>query len=145
MQLVLPNDMLHKVDMMSMSHGLEVRVPMLDHTIVDFMFTLPSEYKIDSNQRKKLLRKPFYNILPQEILAKPKHGFEIPLLPWLRTSLKLQLNETLSKSSVNRLGLFDFATIEKLNHKLQSVNPSESATHLWTLFVFQYWCNKYLL
>ena len=52
--LVLQNDMLVKVDMMSMAQGLEVRVPMLDHTIVDFMFTLPGEYKIDSKQRKKL-------------------------------------------------------------------------------------------
>ena len=145
MNLVLPNDMLHKVDMMSMSHGLEVRVPMLDHTVVDFMFSLPSEYKIDLQTRKKLLRHSFKNILPEEILAKPKHGFEIPLLPWLRTSLQPQLHATINKSTINEMGLFNYKEIEKLNQKLLSVNPSETATHLWTLFVFQYWCNKYLL
>ncbi len=144
MLMVLPNDMLHKVDMMSMSHGLEVRVPMLDHTIVDFMFTLPGDYKIDSNQRKKLLRNSFKNILPREILSKPKHGFEIPLLPWLKTGLQPLLKSTLNKSDISNMGLFNYKEIEKLNHKLLGVNPSESATHLWTLFVFQYWCNKYL-
>ena len=118
---------------------------MLDHTIVDYMFTLPAEYKIDSSSRKKLLRSSFYNILPQEILDKPKHGFEIPLLPWLRTNLQSQLKSTLNRSDINNMGIFNFKEIEKLNHKLQAVNPSESATHLWTLFVFQYWCNKFLL
>lgn len=143
MNLVLPNDMLFKVDMMSMSHGLEVRVPMLDHTIVDFMFTLPSEFKIDSNSRKKLLRSAFSDILPTEILSKPKHGFEVPLLPWLRNELNPMLNELLSESAINKQGIFNFSKIHNQKNKLHSVNPSESPVHLWSLLVFQYWWNKF--
>lgn len=143
MNLVLPNDMLFKVDMMSMSHGLEVRVPMLDHTIVDFMFTLPSEFKIDSNSRKKLLRSAFSDILPSDILSKPKHGFEVPLLPWLRNELNPMLNELLSESVINKQGIFNFSKIQSQKNKLHSVSPSESPIHLWNLLVFQYWWNKY--
>ncbi len=143
MSLVLPNDMLFKVDMMSMSHGLEVRVPMLDHTIVDFMFTLPSEFKIDNNSRKKLLRSAFADILPMEILSKPKHGFEVPLLPWLQKELNPMLNELLCESAVKRQGIFNFDKIQNQKNKLYSVSPSESPVHLWNLLVFQYWWNKY--
>jgi asparagine synthase (glutamine-hydrolysing) len=143
MNLVLPNDMLFKVDMMSMSHGLEVRVPMLDHTIVDFMFTLPSDFKIDNISRKKLLRSAFADILPTEILSKPKHGFEVPLLPWLQKELNPMLNELLSESAVNKQGLFNFSKIQNQKNKLHSVSPSESPVHLWNLLVFQYWWNKY--
>jgi asparagine synthase (glutamine-hydrolysing) len=143
MNMVLPNDMLFKVDMMSMSHGLEVRVPILDHTIVDFMFTLPSEYKIDKLLRKKLLRAAFGNELPNEILSKPKHGFEIPLLPWLKKELQPHINSYLNKSDINKMGIFDFNEIKLLQQRIHSVNPSDSPIHLWNIFVFQYWCNKY--
>jgi len=143
MNMVLPNDMLFKVDMMSMSHGLEVRVPMLDHTVVDFMFTLPSEYKIDKLLRKKLLRAAFGNELPPEILSKPKHGFEIPLLPWLKKELQPQLLSSLNKSDINNMGIFNFEEIKLLLQKIHSVSPSDSAIHLWNVFIFQYWCKKY--
>jgi len=141
--LVLPNDMLFKVDMMSMSHGLEVRVPMLDHTIVDFMFSLPASFKIDKTSRKKLLRLAFSDILPPEILEKPKHGFEIPLLPWLRNELNTMINELLCESAIKKQGIFNFSKIQNQKLHLHSVNPSESPVHLWTLLVFQVWWNKY--
>ncbi len=144
MNLVLPNDMLFKVDMMSMMHGLEVRVPMLDHTIVDFMFTLPSSFKIDKLSRKKLLRSAFADVLPTEILEKPKHGFEVPLLPWLRNELKPMLNNLLNETLVNEQKIFNYSEIKKQKDILHSVNPSESPVHLWSLLVFQYWWNKYL-
>ncbi|NCO54708.1 MAG: asparagine synthase (glutamine-hydrolyzing) [Bacteroidetes bacterium CG02_land_8_20_14_3_00_31_25] len=144
MNLILPNDMLFKVDMMSMMHGLEVRVPMLDHTIVDFIFTLPSSFKIDKLSRKKLLRSAFADVLPTEIINKPKHGFEVPLLPWLKNELKPMMNDLLSESSINEQKIFNFSAIKKQKDMLHSVNPSESSVHLWSLLVFQYWWNKYL-
>lgn len=143
MNLVLPNDMLFKVDMMSMSKGLEVRVPMLDHTVVDFVSSLPSHYKIDKNSRKKLLRSAFGNLLPNEILLKPKHGFEVPLLPWLKNDLQPLINQLLHKDEINKMGIFNFEEINHLKNKIFNVNPSESPIHLWNILVFQYWCNKY--
>ncbi len=143
MNLVLPNDMLFKVDMMSMMHGLEVRVPMLDHTIVDFMFTLPSSFKIDKLSRKKILRLAFADMLPTEIINKPKHGFEVPLLPWLKNELNPMLKDLLCESAILNQKLFNYSAIKKQINMLHSVNPSESPVHLWNLLVFQYWWNKY--
>jgi asparagine synthase (glutamine-hydrolysing) len=83
MDLVLPNDMLFKVDMMSMACGLEVRVPFLDHRVVDFAFSLPVSSKIDFGMKKKIVQDTFRGILPPELYNRPKHGFEVPLLKWM--------------------------------------------------------------
>ena len=95
MQLVLENDMLVKVDRMSMSQSLEVRVPFLDHKIVDFAFSLPSNYKIDSKSRKKIVRDTFKDLLPQELLSKKKQGFEVPMLKWFKTDLRSMITNEL--------------------------------------------------
>lgn len=142
--LVLAGDMLPKVDLMSMSHGLEVRVPMLDHEVVDFVFSLPASFKIDKREQKKLLRHAFGEILPREILKKPKHGFEVPLLPWLRSGLKPLLDTYVSDEMINKVHIFDPGKIKMLNQQLHSVNPSDSAIRLWCVLVFQYWCIKHL-
>lgn len=85
MSLLLPNDMLMKVDLMSMANSLEVRVPLLDHRIVDFAFSLPTHFKIDTNEKKKILKDTFRHELPSIIFDRPKHGFEMPLLKWFKT------------------------------------------------------------
>ncbi|PIP54671.1 MAG: asparagine synthetase B, partial [Bacteroidetes bacterium CG23_combo_of_CG06-09_8_20_14_all_32_9] len=110
---------------------------------VDFMFSLPASFKIDKTSRKKLLRLAFSDILPPEILEKPKHGFEIPLLPWLRNELNTMINELLCESAIKKQGIFNFSKIQNQKLHLHSVNPSESPVHLWTLLVFQVWWNKY--
>lgn len=143
MNLVLPNDMLFKVDMMSMMHGLEVRVPMLDHTIVDYVFSLPAAFKIDKSSRKKLLRLAFADLLPPEIIEKPKHGFEVPLLPWLRNELKPMIDDLLNETFISSQNIFNYCEIKKQKKLLHSVSPSESPVHLWNLLVFQIWWNKY--
>ncbi len=80
MQLVLPNDMLTKVDLMSMANGLEVRSPFLDYELVNFTFSLPADYKIDSSLRKRVVQDSFRALLPAELYNRPKKGFEVPLL-----------------------------------------------------------------
>jgi asparagine synthase (glutamine-hydrolysing) len=145
MKLVLTNDMLFKADMMSMSHGLEVRVPMLDHTVVDFVASLPSEYKIDNKIRKKLLRSSYHDVLPTEILQKRKHGFEVPLLPWLKNELKPLINEVLNKKDILDMGILNFDAVQELEKKVNSANPADSPVNLWNVLVFQYWCKKYFL
>src|SRR5690606_20775871 len=80
MQLILPNDMLTKVDLMSMTHGLEVRPPFLDHELVNFCFSLPGKFKIDGSRGKLLIREAFREMLPRQLYSRPKKGFEVPLL-----------------------------------------------------------------
>ncbi|MFP4287678.1 MAG: asparagine synthase (glutamine-hydrolyzing) [Bacteroidales bacterium] len=144
MQLVLPNDMLTKVDLMSMANSLEVRVPFLDHDVVDFVFSLPTEYKIDRFQRKKMLRDAFREELPTELYDRPKQGFEVPLLPWFRKELKDKImNEWLSEEFIEQQGIFDLKVINNLKKKLFSLKPADIHAQVWSIIVFQQWYKKY--
>jgi asparagine synthase (glutamine-hydrolysing) len=143
MQLVLKNDMLVKVDRMSMSRSLEVRVPFLDHKIVDFAFSLPAEYKIDSKQRKKILKDAFKNELPEELFTRGKKGFEVPLLKWFQTGLKNLITEDLlSERFIIEQDIFNPKAISDLKAKLFSKNPDDAVERIWALIVFQYWWKK---
>ncbi|RYD57368.1 MAG: asparagine synthase (glutamine-hydrolyzing) [Sphingobacteriales bacterium] len=144
MNLVLTGDMLVKVDMMSMANSLEVRSPFLDYKVVDFAFSIPAEYKINGQMKKRIVQDAFRPMLPAELYNRPKHGFEIPLLGWLRKELWGLINDDLlSKSFVEAQGIFDVNAIENLKKKLQSNNPEDSHAVVWALIVFQYWWKKY--
>lgn len=144
MQLVLPNDMLSKVDWMSMAHGLEVRVPFLDHELVNFVFQLPPEYKIHNNMRKRVLQDAVRYLLPKELYNRPKMGFEVPLLGWMRTELRGVIeNELLNERTIKDQGLFEASAIKRLIRKLHSRNPEDSPATVWALLVFQKWWKKY--
>lgn len=140
--LVLPNDMLFKTDSMSMMHSLEVRVPMLDHELINFTVSLPSTFKIKQQQRKIILKKAFAHLLPQKIVCKPKHGFEVPMQSWLQGPLFSLLEHLTQKSFIEKQQIFNYEAIRKLIELNRSFNPSDSSVHLWNLIVFQYWWKK---
>ncbi len=143
MSLVLENDMLVKVDRMSMSQSLEVRVPFLDSKVVDFAFSIPSDFKIDKNQRKKILIDAFKNDLPIELLNRGKKGFEVPLLKWFKTDLKSMItNELLEDRFISEQNIFNLETIKDLKSQLFSSNPNDAVEKVWALIVFQYWWKK---
>lgn len=145
MNLVLPNDMLTKVDLMSMAHGLEVRVPFLDYRVVDFIFSLPDDYKINRSIRKRILQDTFQDVLPAELYNRPKKGFEVPLLKWFRNELKsLIVDDLLSEKNIREQGIFEYAEIEKLKRQLFSNNPQDVHARIWGLVVFQWWWRKYM-
>jgi asparagine synthase (glutamine-hydrolysing) len=144
-ELVLPNDMLTKVDLMSMANSLEVRTPFLDYTVVDFAFSLPSEYKMDGQRRKKIVRDAFVDLLPAEILQRGKQGFEVPLLNWMRKELRSFIaDDLLSESFIREQGIFDPVAVRRLLSRLQTNDPGESAGRIWALVVFQYWWKKHM-
>lgn len=146
LQLVLPNDMLTKVDLMSMASGLEVRVPFLDHEVVEFAFRLPESSKINGNVKKRILQDAFREDLPTELYNRPKHGFEVPLLKWFRNELKSLIQDDLLKDSfIEEQGIFDAETIKNLKVKLYSSNPGDVHAQIWALIVFQYWWKKYMV
>lgn len=142
--LVLPNDMLVKVDMMSMANGLEVRTPFLDYRVVDFAFSLPESFKINGKMKKRIVQDAFRDILPNELYNRPKHGFEIPLLDWLRTDLKNMLNELLDDDFIISQNIFQLNEIKKLKLKLFSNNPEDSPARIWALIIFQHWWKRFL-
>ena len=142
---VLVSDMLTKVDLNSMNNSLEVRVPFLDHNVVDFAFSIPAEYKIGKGIKKKILQETFRKDLPEELFNRPKHGFEVPLLKWFNGDLnKLIRTEYLSKDFIEYQGIFNSAETEKLINKLSSSNPEDAAATTWALVVFQHWWKKWM-
>ncbi len=145
MHLVLPNDMLTKVDLMSMAHGLEVRVPFLDFEVVNFLFGLPDEYKISAVMRKRIVQDAYRDVLPAQLYNRTKKGFEVPLLKWLRHEMKsLIMDDLLSEKFINDQGIFNYAEIDVLKRQLFSSNPMDVHARIWGLVVFQWWWKKYM-
>ncbi len=143
--LVLQNDMLYKVDTMSMANGLEVRVPFLDHNVVELAHQMPTEYKIDGKMKKKVLQYAFKAELPEEVFNRPKKGFEVPLLDWFKTDLKgLIQDDLLADTFIEEQGIFNVDTIRKLKKQLFSNNPGDAHATVWALIVFQKWWRKNL-
>lgn len=145
MHLVLPGDMLTKVDMMSMANGLEVRVPFLDYEVVEFAFSLSSANKINGREGKLILKDTFRQILPESLFNRPKHGFEVPLLKWFRKELNGYIfDDLLHPEFIREQGLFLPGGIQALRQQLQSANPGDSVARVWALMVFQHWWKKWM-
>ncbi|MFY0628236.1 MAG: asparagine synthase (glutamine-hydrolyzing) [Reichenbachiella sp.] len=141
---LLPNDMLKKVDLMSMSNSLEVRVPFLDHELLEFVFSLQESYKMDGAMRKKILQDTYRDILPKELYQRPKKGFEMPLLNWLKSSLKSELSDhVFNRDLIESQQIFNWEEINKLNQQLHSRNPEDSHARVWALYSFQKWYGRY--
>lgn len=144
MQLVLPNDMLVKLDLMSMAHGLEIRSPFLDYELVNFAFSLPADFKIKGSRRKRILQDTFRHMLPPALYNRPKKGFEVPLLKWFRKEMRsLISDDLLSQKRIEEDEIFDYAEIKKLKQKLFSNSPGDVHARIWGLVVFQQWFRKY--
>jgi len=146
LDLVLTSDMLVKVDLMSMANSVEVRSPFLDHHVVEFAFTLPSEYKINKAGRKTIIKDAFRNILPPEIYNRGKRGFEIPMLKWFREELHTYIfDDLLNEKFVKEQGIFDIEFINCMKKQLYSAAPGNIVEQLWVLIVFQHWYKKYFM
>jgi asparagine synthase (glutamine-hydrolysing) len=139
----LVDDILVKVDRMSMATSLETRVPLLDHKIVEFAYSLPGNLKLKGFSTKWIFKKSMERLLPHPNIYRKKEGFSIPIKHWLRTELKDLLLDYLSAERIRRTGLFQFETIEKMIdlHLKQRENFSHQ---LWALLVFEIWRENYL-
>ncbi|MBS0394340.1 MAG: asparagine synthase (glutamine-hydrolyzing) [Proteobacteria bacterium] len=132
----LPNDVLTKVDRMSMLNSLEAREPLLDHPLVEFAARMPWSLKLRGGVSKHILKTVIAPYLPAEVLTKPKQGFSVPLATWLRTSFRQQVLDTLR--SGNRHGLFQRARLDAITDAFYQ--GDERRNHqIWTLFAFEHW------
>lgn len=138
---VLPNDMLHKVDLTSMAHGLEVRPPFLDRRIVEYAFSLPSERKFRLDHGKALLHEAFGHLLPQTILSRRKQGFEVPMRDLLLGPLADLVDRTLVRDAVEAAGL-QWAAVKQVRIRLSSSNPGQAQATLHALLVFLTWWQR---
>jgi len=139
-KLVLSGDMLTKVDWMSMSNSLEVRVPFLDHNVVEFAFQLPDEFKMQGKFRKYILKEAFKDDLPVELMSRGKHGFEVPLLDWFKNELLSELDSLVfNKERNEELGIFNWSELSTIRKQLHSRNPGDVHIKVWQLYVFMNW------
>lgn len=141
--LVLPFDMLVKVDRMSMAHGLEVRSPFLDYRVIESGLSLPVTSKISANEQKVFLKKTFSDVIPDFILSQPKRGFEIPLESWLRGPLRKRLDEDWMNSDlINEQGIFNLKEIKNLLKQLDASKSGEGIYTIWAILVFNHWWRR---
>lgn len=139
----LCDDILVKVDRMSMANSLEARVPFLDHKFVEFVATIPSGMKLNGFESKYILKKSMLRILPKEILYRDKQGFSIPIKNWLKNELKPLMENVLSPQRIKREGFFNPDYIDRL--KAEHLKGVENHSHrLWALMVFGIWQDLYL-
>ena len=138
----LPNDMLHKVDLTSMAHALEVRTPFLDRRVVEFAFSLPAEERFRKGSGKHLLRVAFGELLPPSILTRSKKGFEVPLLEMMRGPLASTLDGLFKRDLVEAAGL-DHAAALAVLARLRSTNPGGAQATAHALAVYLSWWKKH--
>jgi asparagine synthase (glutamine-hydrolysing) len=132
----LPNDILTKVDRMSMMHSLEARVPLLDHELVELAAEIPPELKIRHGIGKQILKEVIAPLLPREVMTKKKQGFSIPLETWLRTDLKVEVLDTLRAG--NRHGIFKQQALDEITDAF--FRGDDGRNHqVWALYAFEHW------
>jgi len=134
----LVDDILVKVDRMSMAVSLEARVPLLDHRIIEFAMNLPPHMKLNGSRTKSILREAVKGLVPGLVLEKPKEGFSIPMKHWLGTSLKPMMLDLLSKDSIQKHGYFDHQVVAKWIQEHLDGRANHSH-RLWALMVFEMW------
>jgi asparagine synthase (glutamine-hydrolysing) len=132
----LPGDILTKVDRASMASSLEVRVPLLDHTLVEWAARLPSHLKLHGREGKYVFKAALEPHVPKEILYRPKQGFAVPLAAWFRGPLRRRLRDTLCGPVLRESGLFDMGTVATVLDQHQSGERDHSAA-LWTLSMME--------
>ncbi len=138
MKIYLPDDILVKVDRMSMANSLEVRVPFLDHEVVEFVASLPSYLRLHGLTKKFILKRAVHGLLPLGIVRGRKRGFNVPIGRWLRQELQDLVHDYLSPCLLKRQGHFDPAVVTHMV-RLHNESRVDYSRNLWGLLMFSMW------
>jgi asparagine synthase (glutamine-hydrolysing) len=139
----LPGDLLVKMDRATMANSLEARSPLLDHRLVEFMSTRPTERKVMGGRTKILLRQVAGSLLPQEILDRPKKGFSVPVHEWFRTAMGDQFRDLVLTADARTRDHLDAEVARRLlaHHQSRKVRAGHT---LWKLLMFELWARAWL-
>jgi asparagine synthase (glutamine-hydrolysing) len=137
----LADDLLVKADRMSMAHSLELRVPFLDHHLIEFAARLPQHFKVNGGTTKYLLKKVAEPLLPREIVYREKKGFPVPTKSWFRADLAGFARETLLASTG---AAREFLSAGEIEHVLDSHNREDRSDQIFSLLVFQLWHQQFI-
>jgi asparagine synthase (glutamine-hydrolysing) len=138
----LADDILAKVDKMSMAVSLEARVPLLDHKLIEFAARVPSSLKLRRGRTKHLLRQVLERSVPRSILDGPKHGFTAPIADWLRGPLKGMATELLLDGRLKDRGLFHAPVVARLWDEHQR-GRRDHRHRLWSLIMLELWFRQF--
>lgn len=139
---LLPDQILTYVDRLAMSHSLEVRVPFLDHSVVEFVGTLPSSMKVTASHTKRLLKHAASAYLPRSVIDRPKEGFVLPADAWLNSAFNPLLCEVFSPAWM-RHGYFAREGVDSLV-SAHTAGTADNTYKIWTLVMFQLWYHQYI-
>lgn len=146
----LPGDILCKVDRASMRYSLETRCPILDQNVVEFAFGLPHKFKYQKGNKKRILKDIARDLIPSELLDRPKTGFSVPLDKWLRGALKEQVLSYADRGFLARQGIFnqDFINEFLAAYMRQGDKGAGSGANysriVWAFFMFQKWYEMFV-
>jgi asparagine synthase (glutamine-hydrolysing) len=141
-KLYLQDGVLAKVDRASMAHGLEVRVPFLDHRFVELVTGIPERLKLKGFTTKYLWKKAIKDRVPDEIARRGKKGFGIPLARWLCGELKGLMLELLSEKRLKEQGIFNPSTVKRLVSD-HLAHRTDNRKKIWNLLIFQLWWDSF--
>jgi asparagine synthase (glutamine-hydrolysing) len=142
-KLWLPDDLLARGDKMSMAASIEARVPLLDHKVLEFAASLPSQFKVHNLTRKYLLKKVAEKLLPREIVHRKKQGFPIPISLWFRSEARAFVSDLLAPDTIRRRGLFDVSYVQSLVQDHMSGSADRGA-QLWALMLVELWHARFI-
>ena len=139
----LPGDILVKVDRMSMANSLETRAPLLDHRLIEFAQTIPASLKIRGQETKYILKRAAQGLIPDEIISRPKQGFDVPIRRWFNHELREMLDDTLKDRLARERGEFNHrAVLAILDEHRRGVR--DHSRQLWSLFVLELWRRAFI-
>jgi asparagine synthase (glutamine-hydrolysing) len=139
----LPDAMLTKVDRASMANSLEIRVPLLDHRVVEFTSRLPESLKYRNGSGKYLLKKLLEQYIPMTLFDRPKMGFGVPIDLWFRKDLKTHLLDYLSSERLKRDGMFNHVLVEQ-KIKEHLAGEKNHQYRLWSILMWEMWRERWL-
>jgi asparagine synthase (glutamine-hydrolysing) len=139
----LADDILVKVDRMSMAHALEVRAPLLDHKLLEFTATIPSSLKLKGRTTKYLLKQVMRKYLPSRVFTRAKHGFTMPVGEWLKGPLRPMVEDCLFSSRARQRGFFNPKAMQRLWAGHLS-GAQDYSHHLWMMLMLELWHREYL-
>tara|TARA_B100000508_G_scaffold141097_1_gene147020 strand:- start:118607 stop:120448 length:1842 start_codon:yes stop_codon:yes gene_type:complete len=138
LQLYLPDDLLTKVDRVTMANGIEARVPLLDHNIVSYTLNLDTSLKVKGKDQKWLLKQVLYDYVPKELFDRPKWGFGIPLKDWLSDELRFLLEDFVNDKMLDEIGFYNTQEIMQLKARFLN-GESHLFNKLWLVICFNLW------
>jgi asparagine synthase (glutamine-hydrolysing) len=141
LQSFLPYNVLEYADKMSMAHGLELRAPFVDHPLVDYVMSIPSEFKLRNGVSKWILREAIARELPREVLRRPKRGLNPPLGAWLAGPLTPTVRDLLDSEAIRRRGLFRPDAVARLLEE-QGRGRRDRSLHIWSLLMLEEWFRR---